>query len=84
MRFPAPFARRVQALCDQLVDDQEEELLEALHAVRDDDKGIADVSKAMCGARGLAVCKDRKGKWFGKRSPFAYGPEYMTKEHDEL
>ena len=83
MRFPEPFAWKVQGMCDRLLEDKEEALVDALQDA-ENGKGLAEVAKAMCGTRGLAVCKDRKGKWFGRRSPFALGPAYMAKSHDEL
>jgi hypothetical protein len=59
-------------------------LIKGLSSSAGKENAIGDVARKVCGSSGVDVCANRKGKWLGERSPFAYGPKYMAKDHDEL
>ena len=68
----------------QLADEQEDTLIKGLSKAAGKENAIGDVARKVCGSNGLDLCSKRKGQWLGERSPFAYGPKYLAKEHDEL
>lgn len=78
MRFVPDVAPAVQAACEELVANHEDEVLHAFVG------SSTPPGKALCGSAGMAVCSNRKQNWAGHRSPWSRVPKYSTKEHDEL
>ncbi len=75
-RFKGKIGRRLQNMCEELMDDYEEEIAEAL---LDGNK----LGKKICGKQGANKCRKRKGNWEGKSSPWMQVPR-SARERNEL
>ena len=75
-RFKGVLGRRLQNMCESLMDDYEEEMAEALLDGN-------HLGKKICGKSGANICKKRKGAWEGKNSPWHQVPN-SAKERNDL
>merc|ERR1711991_592532 len=62
-RFQGKTGRRLQSMCEELMDDYEEEIAEALLDGN-------NLGKKICGKQAANKCRKRKGNWEGKSSPW--------------
>jgi hypothetical protein len=74
-RFDGRVGRKMQSMCENLLDDYEEEIADAFFS------GNENPGKLICGKAGARMCKKRKGDWVGKLSPWS---QVQVTTHNEL
>ena len=74
-RFQGKVGRRLQSMCENLMDDHDEEMAEAFLEGN-------NLGKNICGKNGANFCRKRKGQWSGKDSPFMQVPGSARERND--
>jgi hypothetical protein len=70
-----PFGRELQQSCEFMLGWLDDDAVISAFTTADKDV-LAAAGKRLCGAKGMDICRNRKGQWTSDiRSPFALSPK---------